>query len=143
VLVDVELLIGGGQDLALVDVVHAERFQDLRLDKVPDAAFRHHRDRHGFLDLGDHLGVAHAGDAAVAPDVGRDALQGHHRRRARALGDFRLLDVCNVHYYAAFKHLGEPNLNRELFVLRHTSLLYRNALKIPESGHAGVPGARE
>ena len=35
-----------------------------------------HGDRDGFHNLLDHLGVAHARDAAVPADVGRDALEG-------------------------------------------------------------------
>ena len=40
-------VVGGGQDLGLVDVVDAEGLQNLRLDEVTDAGLSHHRDRHG------------------------------------------------------------------------------------------------
>src|SRR3712207_7196034 len=52
-----------------------ERLEDLRLDEVPDARLRHHGDGHGGLDALDHRGIGHARDAAVAADVGRDALE--------------------------------------------------------------------
>lgn len=38
VLVDVVLVVGGGEDLGLVDVVDVERLEDLRLDEVADTA---------------------------------------------------------------------------------------------------------
>ena len=45
VLVDVVRLVGGGQDLGLVDVVDAERLEHLGLDEVADAGLGHDRDR--------------------------------------------------------------------------------------------------
>ena len=44
-LVDVVRLVGRGEHLALVDVVDAERLEDLGLDEVADAGLGHHRDR--------------------------------------------------------------------------------------------------
>ena len=38
-------LVGRGQDLGLVDVVDAERLEDLGLDEVADPGLGHHRDR--------------------------------------------------------------------------------------------------
>jgi hypothetical protein len=78
---------------------------------VADAALGHHRDRHGLLDAGDHLGVAHPRDAAVGADVGGDALERHDRARARLLGDARLLRRGDVHDHAALEHLREPALD--------------------------------
>src|SRR5512140_2703244 len=60
VLLDVELLVGRRQDLALVDVVDAERFEHASFDEVTDARLRHDRDRDRGHDLEDLLGVAHA-----------------------------------------------------------------------------------
>ena len=110
-LVDVVRLVGRGEHLGLVDVVDAERLEDLRLGEVADPALRHHRDRDGGLDLLDHRGVRHAGDAAVATDVGGDALERHHRGGAGVLGDPGLLGVDDVHDHAAAQHLGEPTLD--------------------------------
>ncbi len=110
-LVDVVRLVGGREHLRLVDVVDAERLQYLRFGEVPDAALRHHRDRDRLLDALDHRGVAHAGHAAVAADIGRDALERHHGDRAGVLGDLRLLGVDDVHDDAAAQHLGEPALD--------------------------------
>ncbi len=39
------------------------------------------------------VGIGHASDAAVPPDVGRHALEGHDRHRSRVLGDLGLLSV--------------------------------------------------
>ncbi len=74
-------LVGGGQHLGLVDVVDLERLQHLGLGEVADPRLRHHRDRHRLLDLLDHPRARHPGDAAVGADVGRHALQRHHRDR--------------------------------------------------------------
>ena len=110
-LVDVMLEVGGRQDLGLVDVVDLERLQDLRLGEVADAALGHHGDRDGLLDPADHVRVGHARDAAVAADVGGDALESHHRTGAGLLGDLRLLGVDDVHDHAALQHLGEAALD--------------------------------
>ena len=72
-------LVGRGQDLGLVDVVDLERLEDLRLDEVADPRLGHHGDRDGLLDLDDLRRIRHARDAAVRADVGRHALQRHHR----------------------------------------------------------------
>ena len=132
-LVDVVLEVGGRQHLGLVDVVDLERLEDLRLDEVPDPALRHHRDRHRLLDLRDLLRVGHARDAAVAPDVGRDALERHHRARACVLGDLRLLGVDDVHDHPALEHLGEAALDAHRADVGHR----RNSSR--EEGLDGVP----
>ena len=110
-LVDVVRLVGRGEDLALVDVVDAERLEHLRLGEVPDAGLRHHRDRDGRLDRLDQRRVAHPGDAAVAADVGGHPLERHHRHGTGVLGDLRLLGGDDVHDHATAQHLGEPALD--------------------------------
>ena len=92
-LVDVVRLVGRAQHLGLVDVVDTERLEHLRLGEVADPALGHHRDRDDLLDALDHRRVAHAGDAAVAADVGGHPLERHHGRRAGVFGDLRLLGV--------------------------------------------------
>src|ERR1700716_2603492 len=87
VLVDVVLLVGRRQHLGLVDVIDAERLEDLGLDEVADPGLRHHRDGHRGLDLLDQAGIAHPRYAAVPPDVGGHALERHHRARPGLLGD--------------------------------------------------------
>ena len=118
-LVDVVGLVGRGQDLGLVDVVDLEGLQDLGLGEVADPRLRHHRDRHRLLDLLDHPRVRHPGDAAVAADVGGDALERHHGAGAGRLGDAGLLGVGDVHDHAALEHLGEAGLEAEGGVLGH------------------------
>ena len=118
-LVDVVLEVGRSQHLGLVDVVDLQRLQDLSLGEMPDAALRHHRDRHRLLDLPDDLRVGHARDAAVAADVGRNALERHHRDRAGCFGDLRLLGVDDVHDHPAFEHLGEAALDPHRPVFGH------------------------
>ena len=113
VLVDVVRLVGGGQDLGLVDVVDLERLEHLGLREVADARLGHHRDRHGFLDLLDHPGAGHPRDAAGRPNVGRDTLQRHHRDGPGLLGDPGLLRGGHVHDHPALEHLGEPTLDPE------------------------------
>ena len=106
-LVDVVRLVGRGEHLGLVDVVDAERLEHLGLGEVADPALGHHRDRDRGLDALDHRRVAHAGDAAVAADVGGHPLERHHRDGAGVLGDLGLLGRDDVHDDAAAQHLGE------------------------------------
>jgi len=104
--------IGRGQDLGLVDHVHAQGLQDLRLDEVSDAAFRHHRNGDRVHDL-QHLDrVGHPGHPALGPDVRRDPLQGHDGHRAGLFRDTGLLGVGDVHDHSALLHFGEPALHQ-------------------------------
>ena len=112
-LVDVVLLVRGGEDLGLVDVVDAERLEDLRLDEVADPGLGHDRDRDDLLDLLDLGGVGHASDAAFPADVGGHALERHHGARAGVLGDLGLLGGGDVHDDAALQHLGQAGLHPE------------------------------
>ncbi len=61
----------------------------------------------------DHVGVAHAGDAAVAADVGRHPLERHHRAGAGVLGDLGVLGRDHIHDHPALEHLGQPPLHLE------------------------------
>jgi len=74
VLVDVVLLVGRGQHLALVDVVDAQRLDHLSLDKMADPGLGHHRNGHRRLDRRDQLRVAHARHAALGTNIRRDTL---------------------------------------------------------------------
>lgn len=114
VLLDVVLVVGGGQDLALVNVVDAERLEDLALDEVADAGLGHDGDGDGVLDLLDLARVRHADDAALAPDVGRHALQRHDGAGPGLLGDAGLLGVGHVHDDAALEHLRQARLDLEV-----------------------------
>ena len=111
-LVDVVLAVGRREHLGLVDVVDAERLEDLGLGEVPDPALGHDGDRDRGLDALDHRRVAHAGDPAVATDVGGDPLERHHGDRAGVLGDPGLLGCDHVHDHAAPQHLGQAALHR-------------------------------
>ncbi len=110
-LVDVVGLVGRRQHLGLVDVVDAQGLEDLRLDEVADAGLGHDRDGDRGHDALDQLGVAHAGDAAVAADVGGHPLERHHRHGAGVLGDLGLRRRDHVHDHAALEHLGQPALD--------------------------------
>ena len=123
-LVDVVALVGRGQHLGLVDVVDLERLQDLGLGEVADPRLGHDRDRHRLLDALDHRRIGHAGDAAVAADVGRHALQRHHRTGAGLLGDPCLLGRDHVHDHAALQHLGQAGLDPESRSLGHAAEYY-------------------
>ena len=106
-LVDVVDLVGHGKDLGLVDVVNLAGLEDLRLDEVADTGLGHDGDGDGVLDLEDHGWVGHAGDAAVATDVGGDALEGHDGDGTGGLGDLGLLDVHDVHLCSNKGHKNE------------------------------------
>ena len=113
VLVDVVGLVGGGEDLALVDEVDAELLQNLRLGKVADAGLGHDRDGDGLDDLLDEAGLGHAGHAALGADHGRHALQSHDGGGAGLFGDAGLLDVHHVHDDAALEHLGQADFQAQ------------------------------
>ena len=112
-LVDVVLLIGGRQHLGFIDVVDAERLQDLGLDEVADPRLGHDRDGDRGHDPLDQRDVAHAGDTTLAADVGGDALQGHDRHRPGILGDLGLLGGDHVHDHPALEHLGKAALDAQ------------------------------
>ena len=118
-LVDVVRLVGGREDLGLVDVVDLEALEHLGLGEVADAGLGHDRDRHRLLDAADHERVGHAGHAAVAADVRGHALERHDGGGAGVLGDLRLLGVDDVHDDAALEHLGQPGLDPERRFVAH------------------------
>src|SRR3989338_1364310 len=112
-LVHVEFLIGGREDLALIDVIHLERLKYLRFGKMSDAALGHHGDGYRLLYFPYHCGVRHSRDAAVSADIRRHALQSHDRHRPRLLGYFRLLGIRDIHDDAAFLHARQSRLQPE------------------------------
>ena len=92
------------------------------------------------LDALDHRGVAHAGDAAVAADVGRDPLERHHRDRAGVLGDLRLLGVTTSMITPPRSISASPRLTRAVpvrrsarVVLGHGRRVYRRAYFLASS----------
>jgi hypothetical protein len=91
-LIDVEGIIGWGEDFAFVNIVDPDRLQDLALDKVPNASLGHDRDRHRALNFFDHRWVRHTSHAAVAADIGRDALERHDGAGACFFGDASLCE---------------------------------------------------
>src|SRR5688572_7178137 len=111
-LLNVELHVRWRQDLALVDVVDAERFQHLGFGEVSDAALCHDRNGHSAHDLDDLLGIAHARDAARGADVRRHAFQGHHGDSAGIFGYPRLLRGDHIHDHAALEHARETAFQR-------------------------------
>jgi hypothetical protein len=104
-------VVGGGENLRLVDVVDTEALQDLRLDEVADPCLCHHRDRDRLDDGVDHVWVAHPGDTALRADVRRHPLERHHRDSACVLGDLGLLRGDHVHDHTALEHLGHAALH--------------------------------
>jgi len=124
----VVLLVGRRQDLRLIDVVHAEGLQDLRLDEVTDAALGHDRDGHRSDDAFNHVRVRHAGDATLGANVRGDTLECHDGNRSGILGDLGLLGIDDVHDDATLEHLGETGFDPEgsdlLARVRHVVLLH-------------------
>src|SRR5262249_42825424 len=120
----VELLVGGGENFALVDEVHPQSFEDAGLHEVADPALGHHRDADRVLDRADHLRVARPRHPALLADLRRDPLEGHHRRRPRLLGDPRLLGGDHIHDHPSAQHLRETSLRRRRRLL-HRYLLFK------------------
>jgi hypothetical protein len=100
-------LIGRCKDFRFIDVIHAKRFKNLGFNKMPDTAFRHHRNRDRINDLQDHIRVRHARHAAIRTDISRHAFKRHHRACAGILRDLGLLGVHDIHDHAAFQHLRQ------------------------------------
>ena len=111
-LIDVVGLVGWGEDLGLVDVIDAERLENLRFGEVADSGLGHHRDGADLLDALDHLRVGHAADAAFLADVRGHAFERHDGHGAGIFGDTSLFGVDDVHDDAALEHLGEPTLDK-------------------------------
>ena len=109
-LVDVETVVGGRQDFAFVDVVHAEGFEDAGFDDVPDAGLRHDRNGHRVHDAEHDGRIGHAGHAPGLADVGGNAFERHDGARARFLRDLRLFGGGDVHDDAAFHHFRQTGL---------------------------------
>lgn len=110
---DVKLVISWRKHLALVDVVDAQRLEDLALDEVADAGLGHDGDGDGLLNLLDLGWVGHARDAALGTNVGGYSLEGHDGAGARVLGDAGLGGVRHVHDDAALEHLCQARLDGE------------------------------
>ncbi len=123
VLDDVVLFVRRGQHFGLVDVVDADGFQDLRFDKVPDAALGHDRNGDRVHDLQDQVRVRHAGHAALGADIGRDALERHDGAGAGFFGDPGVFGGDDVHDDAAFEHLRQS-----FFDGKSTSFLFHGSL---------------
>ena len=133
-LVDVMGLVGRGQNLALVDEVHAQLLQNLRLGKVSDARLGHHRNGDRLDDLLDQAGLGHAGHAALGADHRRNALQSHHRSGAGLFGNAGLLHVHHVHDDAALEHLGQAHFQAQARSVKTTcfhSVLASSSTSIP------------
>lgn len=112
-LLDVALVVGGGQDLGFINVVDTQRLEDLALDKVADTGLGHDGDGDGLLDLLDHGRVGHARNAAVLANVGGDSLEGHDGAGSSFFGNAGLLGVGDVHDDAALEHLSKAGLEGE------------------------------
>ena len=104
-------VVGGRQNLGLVDVVDTQGLQNLRFDEVTDAGLGHHGNGHSLDDALDQVGVGHAGHATLGANVGRDAFEGHDGHCARVFGDLRLLGGDDVHDDPALEHLGHAALD--------------------------------
>ena len=109
--VDVMLFVGWRQDLALVDIIDSQGLQYLRFDKVSDAGFGHDGNGDSLDNSFNHVGVAHAGDAALNANIGRHALKRHHGSRAGLFGDLRLRWGDDIHNHAALEHLRQTALD--------------------------------
>jgi hypothetical protein len=68
-LVDVVGLVGGCEDLALVDEVDLQCLENLGLREVADSDLRHDRNRHDVHDLTDLVGRSHPCHASLGADV--------------------------------------------------------------------------
>ena len=101
-LVNMVNIISRRKNLALINIVDLDCFQNLCFHKMSDSAFCHNRNGNCFLDSFDHFRVAHSGNAACRADVCRNALQCHNGTGTCFLCDFCLLRCGNIHDNSAF-----------------------------------------
>src|SRR5699024_5494724 len=109
--VDVVGVVGRRQHFGLVDVVHTERLQYLRLDHVSDTSLRHHRDGYRVDDLCDQFRVTHPHHSPFGANIGRNSFQRHDGHGPGILGDLRLLGSDNVHDHTAGEGLTPPTMH--------------------------------
>ena len=108
--IDVAFLVGGCQHLALINVIYFKSFENLRLHKVSDARFGHHRNGNAFFNFRNHRRIGHPRHAAFFADVGGNPLQRHYRNGSRFFSYFSLLGICYIHDDAAFEHLRQLDI---------------------------------
>lgn len=113
VLVDVVCLVSRGENLGLIDVIDTDSLENLGLDKVANSNLGHAWHGGGLLDLLDHSGVGHTGDATLDTDIGRDLLEGHDGTSTGILGDTSLPSVDDVHDDTTLEHLCKTGLDTE------------------------------
>ncbi|KAM0051796.1 hypothetical protein Hdeb2414_s0007g00240711 [Helianthus debilis subsp. tardiflorus] len=110
-LINMILIIRQRQNLTLINIIHTNRFQNLRLNEMPYPRLRHHRNRNRLLNLLNQLRIAHPCNAALRADVRRNSLQRHDSTRPSFFRHTRLFGVHDVHNYAASEHLSEADLD--------------------------------
>ena len=124
VLVGVEAIVRRGQHFTLVDIVHAKRLKNTRLDHMPDPRLGHDRNADSFHDAPDNAGIRHTGHAPGLADVGGHALQRHHRTGPGFLCDFRLFRGGHIHDDPALEHLRQSGLKRQGSLLQVLSVFF-------------------
>src|SRR5690554_4231959 len=62
------------QNLALIDVINPQSFQDLRLNKMAYSGFSHHWNGNGLHNLQNNLWIRHSGHTALSPYISWDSL---------------------------------------------------------------------
>ena len=130
-------VIGRGEHFAFVNVVSAKAFQNARLDNVPDADLRHHRNAHGLHDAGYYVRIRHAGYATGLADIRRHTFQGHDCTGSCLFSYFSLLRRSDIHDNAAFQHFGKAVFKQE------TSLFHILYLSFKEFRLAAVSATKE
>src|SRR5579885_1405256 len=110
-LIDMETFIRRGQHLGLIDAIYTDGLENFSLDKMPNAALRHHRNSNRLFNLNNEFGVAHARDATVRANIRRHALQCHHRGCSGLFRDTRLVRVHHIADHSALEHLRESALD--------------------------------
>src|SRR5699024_6856051 len=110
--VDVVAVIGGGEHLGFVHVVHTQVLQHLGLDEVPDSGLGHDGDGDGLDDLGDQFRIAQPGSTALGADTGGDAFERHHRHGTGIFGDLGLLGGDHIHDHPTLEHVCHTAFDR-------------------------------
>ena len=109
-LVNMESIVGRGENFALIYEINAQSFEDLCFNKMSDSTLGHHRDCDRFLNVLDYPRIGHPRYASGGSDICRNAFQRHDSLRAGVSCNLCLLSVGDIHYHATFEHFRQANL---------------------------------
>jgi len=113
VFVDVMRFVSRGKHFRFVDIIHADGFQNLGFDKMPNAAFCHDGNGDRIHDLKNELRIAHARHAAISPDICRHPFECHYCHCTGIFSDTGMFGSDYIHDHATLEHLCQAFFHRK------------------------------